>query len=135
MAMGKSDVEKGWEILTKHYGDHSNTMKARKDALNSMGKLPDLMKGQGYMKQVEWYINLDHILGDIIELGDRSTELEREAYSQSTITTVLNLFPGGMLPKLLKVVGEGKSKFEGIREKIEGFREIAQEVAKIKEFN
>ena len=126
-------IEKSWEILTKHYGDPSNTMKARKDALYAIGKLPEIK--HGFMKQVEWYINLDHILGDIIELGDRSTEMEREAYSQSTITTVLNLFPGGMLPKLLKVEGEGKSKFEAIREKIIGFREVAQEVAKVKEFS
>ena len=127
------DIDKAWEILEKHYADPSNTMKARKDTLLGLGKLPsDSSRGNSCMKQVEWYINLDHIIGDIIELGGRNSEMEREAFNQSTITTVLNLFPASMMSKLLKVGGKGKSKLEAIRDRIEDFRETAQEVAKIK---
>ena len=79
------DIDKAWEILVKHYTDPSNTMKARKDALLSIGKLPsDTSKTNSHMKQVEWYIKLDHIIGEIIELGGRNTEMEREAFCQST---------------------------------------------------
>ena len=97
------NIDKAWEILNKHYGDPSNTMKARKDSLNNIGKLPsDTSKGN-LTKQLEWYIKLDHIISEIIELGGRSTEMDREAFSQSTITTVLNLFPSGIMAKLLKI--------------------------------
>ena len=96
------DIDKAWEILVKHYADPSNTMKARKDSLLSIGKLPsDTSKTNSHMKQVEWYIKLDHIIGEIIELGGRNTEMEREAFCQSTITTILNLFPSIMLSNFL----------------------------------
>ena len=127
------DIDKGWEILEKHYADRSNTTKARKDSLLSIGKLPsDSGKANSDMKQVEWYINLHHMIGDIIELGGRNSEMEREAFSQSTITTILNLFPSSIMAKLLKVGGEGKAKLEAIREKIDEYRETAQNVSKVK---
>ena len=76
------NIDKAWEILNKHYADPSNTMKARKDSLINIGKLPsDTSKGN-LTKQVEWYIKLDHIIGEIIELGGRSTEMDREANLQ-----------------------------------------------------
>ena len=80
-----------------------------------------------YQKQVQWYLTLDGILPDILELGARSDDLADEAFKQGTIGEVLNLFPEKMHLKLTTLV-----KINNIKEHLKRYRTDAQTLDKVR---
>ena len=59
-------------------------MQHRKDKLLSMGSLPEagvLNKG-GQSKRITWCLELERLLSEIIELGNRNDGLAKEAFSK-----------------------------------------------------
>ena len=45
-----------------------------------------------FQKQVQWYLTLDGLLQDLMELGERDEELAVQVFNPSTIREIVNLF-------------------------------------------
>ena len=96
--------------------------------LKKLGQLPgrDTNGQENYQKQVQWYLTLDGLLQDLIELGDREEDLGDEAFKQSTIRDVLNLFPSKLHLKLSKLPGRKSEKLINIKKELQTYRSDAQ---------
>ena len=97
-----------WKILDDMYGDAARVMNAKVLELRSLKENPDggyPRKGGGLgllRSQIEWTTRLEVTLNGIIELGEESNQLDRDAFGSGTIVTVLDLFPFQMQDVLEK---------------------------------
>ena len=126
---GTDDVERAWDILQAAYGGEDKVMQNRKDKLSSLGSLPEagvLNKG-GQSKRITWCLELERLLSEIVELGNRNDGLAKEAFSKSTINIVIGMFPPDIRKDMIKVRSEGSDKLLEIIEIIEAERAIFQE--------
>ena len=122
-------IERAWDLLQAAYGSEDRLMQTRKDKLAAMGHLPEaglLAKG-GHSKRVTWCLELERVLADIIELGNRSDELAKEAFSKSSIDMVIKMFPADRRREMIRLPGTGCNKLEGIVEIVETERQLYQE--------
>ena len=104
-------------------------MQNRKEKLLCMGSLPEagvLNKG-GHSKRITWCLELERVLAEIVELGERNDALAKEAFSKSTINLMIGLFPADIRRDMIKAAGEGNEKLLSIIEIIEAERAIFQE--------
>ena len=78
------DIADAFQAHSEQWGDPERVLDSRLRDLKKLGQLPDrVMNGQpNYQKQVQWYLTLDGILPDILELGARSDDLADEAFKQ-----------------------------------------------------
>ena len=122
-------IDTAWELLQSAFGSEDKVMQARKDKLSSMGQLPEpgAAGKAGHSKRVVWCLEMERLLAEIIELGDRSDALAKEAFNTSTIKVVIGLFPPEIRRDMIKVAGEGYEKMAGIVQVIETERKIFQE--------
>ena len=121
-------LDDAWAILDKSFGDSTRLMRYKKESLLRLGHLSKLTKEISFKAQVFWYLDVEHLLKDIIELGSRSERLYREAFCESTIRNIYRMFPIQLMNKLLKCEGDGQEKVESILNKISQLRSRAQEV-------
>ena len=121
------DIDKAWDILNKSFGNPMRLLNYKKDTLLKLGPLPKLNRKGGVRAQVEWYVQVECLVKDIIYLGGKSTKLEREAFSDSTINGIKKLFPLALGEILNQCSGDGSDKMEAILQKITEFRITAQE--------
>ena len=95
-----------WKILDDMYGDAARVMNATVLELRSLKENPDggyprIGGGLGLLRsQIEWTTRLEVTLNGIIELGEESNQLDRDAFGSGTIVTVLDLFPFQMQDEL-----------------------------------
>ena len=85
----------------------------------------------GFRKQEEWYLNMEGLLHDIIELGKRDEDLAYEAFSENTFHYVLSLFPLSLVEKLEEVQGNRKQKLEAVLVMFGSFRDKARRMGKV----
>ena len=92
-------IADAWKILDDMYGDAARVMNAKVLELRSLKENPDggyPRKGGGLSllrSQIEWITRLEVTLKGIIELGEESDQLDRDAFSSGNIVNVLDLFP------------------------------------------
>ena len=129
VAEDTDSIETAWELLQSAYGSEDKVMQSRKEKLSSMGQLPEAgaVGKAGHSKRVIWCLTVERILAEMIELGNRSDTLAKEAFSNSTIKVVIGLFPSEIRRKMIRVAGDGFDKMSGIVDVIVTERNISQE--------
>ena len=127
-----NSIDDAWEALEKAFGEPDRLMKSRKEALGKLGSFPKETARGGFQSQVEWFLEFEALLRSIIDLGKKSDGLGMEAFSPSTIRSILGMFSTSLLNKLIECPGQGCSKLEAILKKISEFRSKAQKVLLVK---
>ena len=61
-----------------------------------------------YQKQVQWYLTLDGLLQDLVDLADRDEELADEVFRRSTLREVARMLPARLQVKLDKLPGKAE---------------------------
>ena len=91
-------INDAWKILHDMYGDSTRVMNAKVLELrnlkeNANSGYPRKGEGISLLKaQIEWITRLEVTLNDIMELGEESKQLNRDAFSSRTVVSVLELF-------------------------------------------
>ena len=101
-----NSIDDAWEALTKAYGDPARLMQNRKDSLLKLGPLPKENGKGGRRSQIEWFLELEAILRNIIDLGNKTNAMYGEAFSATTFRTIQKMFPPNLMRKLMKCSGE-----------------------------
>ena len=125
------DVDKAWEALDNAFGNPVILMTSKKDALKKLGPMPKQNAKGGLKAIVEWYLEVESKLKEILDLGRNSTELGMEAFSPSAFTSYLKMFPPAVSKKLSKRPGTLDKKLESMIEKISELRSEEQEQQQI----
>ena len=83
-------------------------VQSRLNELKKLGKLPgkDSYGNVNFQRQVQWYLTLDGLLQDLIELGERDEDLAVQVFNPATIRDVVNLFPMKLNLELSKLPGK-----------------------------
>ena len=81
---------------------------------------------KGYQLQIQWYLTLDSLIQDILDLGNRDEDLVDEAFKQRTIRDIMNLFPEKTHLKLSKLPGKRREKLANSKSELKTDREDAQ---------
>ena len=125
-------IEKAFKTLKTAFGDPKKVLEDRMKRLKSVGDLPPDKVGDkpGFRKQEEWYLNIEGIIAEIIELGGRSEDLAYHAFSEQTFNFVLSLFPCDAV-KLYEVQGNRKQQMIALKDKLVSLRLRAQRLGKI----
>ena len=126
-------IDDAWSELDKAFGDQFRPVRFKKEALLKLGELPKLTSGNAFKAQVLWYLEVEALLKDLIELGSRSDRLYSEAFCDTTIRSIYRMFPVKLMHKLIKCQGNGKENVEAILIKISELRSKAQEVLIVEE--
>ena len=82
-------------------------MNFKKRSLFKLGKLPHYGTKGGYKAQVEWLLKAEALLVGIIDLGQKNEDLDREAFSDTTVNSFIKLFPHNIFRKMLNLPGKG----------------------------
>ena len=96
---GMESIVDAWKILQNMYGDPARVMNAKVMELKHLKDNPDggyPRKGGGLSllkSQIEWITKLEVTLNSIMELGEESNQLDRDAFGSRTVVSVLKLFP------------------------------------------
>ena len=124
-----TDVNTAWDILKKAYGNPIKIIKQRKDALLKLGEMPHhKIKGEKDLRaQISWFIDLTTFLKELIELGKKNSKYKNLTFSEDFAAQIRQIFPTNLGRKLRKCDGEGQELFENMLDKIEEFRDTAQE--------
>ena len=127
------NVDRAWESLNKVYGDATRVMTAKMNKLRSMGLFPK--NGQSFAankNQVEWLTNLEITLKEILEVGDQSIDMDREAFGGATFKLINRMFPVLIQHELADEVDseDGRKTFLSIMRYITQLRENRQRVMK-----
>ena len=126
-------IDDAWTVLGNAFGNPIKLMKYRKNVILKLGMLPKENVRGGPKAQVDWYIKVESLIQSIIDLGNKSEELGREAFNPSAIACILNMFPNHLLNKLNRCAGTGCVKLEAILAQIKVFRSEAQENQLVRE--
>ena len=136
-------ISDAWKILDDMYGDAARVMNAKILELrnlkeNSDGGYPRKGGGLNLLRsQIEWITRLEVTLNGIIELGEESDQLDRDAFGSGTVVSVLELFPFHMQRELAKEMGpakeDGKEKLHFIIKYLKDVRKCTQEMQKTQE--
>ena len=128
------NIDKAFETLKTAFGDPKKVLEDRMAKLKSCGDFPPdkLPSGKpGFRKQEEWYLNIEGILSEVIDLGGRNEDLAYHAFSEQTFNFVLSLFPPDLVVKLADVEGNRKEQMEALNNKLANFRIRSQKLGKI----
>ena len=139
---GLESIEVAWKILEDMYGDSERVLNAKKKKIKELSRFPTKGKG-GYLalcrSQIEWLIKLEVAINDVIKLGEEGDQLDRDAFSSSTITTIQGMFPIFMQEELMKFFDpdekDGKERLYRIVEYLQKVRRNKQELQKTAENN
>ena len=126
-------VDKALATLKAAFGDPEAILAHRLKKLKTFGSMPTEKKGSGnlFSEREEWFLKIEGVIHDIIQLGKKDPDLAYEAYSKSTINFILALFPIGMMREMQKLEGTRGEKMEAMLKKMGEFREEAREAAKV----
>ena len=122
------DIDVAFQALHDQWGDSERVLNSRLKELSKLGPLPskDGSGGGNYQKQVQWYLTLDGLLQDLVDLADRDEELADEVFRRSTLREVARMLPARLQVKLYKLPGKKREKFINVNEKLKEFRGEAQ---------
>ena len=138
-------IKDAWKILSDMYGDAGRVMNAKVLEIKNLKDNPDggyPRKGGGVnllKAQIEWITRLETTLNGIMELGEGSNQLDRDAFSSRTVGSVLKLFPFQIrheLEKEMKPAEEdGKERLYFIIRYLKELRGIRQGLLKVEELD
>ena len=125
------------------YGDAARVMNAKVLELrnlkeNSDGGYPRKGGGLSLLRsQIEWITRMEVTLNGIMELGEESNQLDRDAFGSGTVVTVLDLFPFQIQDELEKEMRpakeDGKDKLYCIIKYLKDLRQRRQGMEKTQE--
>ena len=121
------NIDKAWEALDNAYGDPVRLLSFKMNALRELGPMPKQNSKGGFNAIAEWYLKIEGILKEILDLGRTSDELGREAFHPTAFRDLYAMFPPHISGKLRKRPGEADVKMELIIEKISELRSDAQQ--------
>ena len=122
-------LDRAWELLKSAFGDPITLLKYRKQALAKLGPYPESSTKGNPQKVVEWCLEVERIIDDLIKLGDRDARLEMIAFNTDTVNDIIDLFPVRLVFKMERLDEEGKEKLEAILGLIEEERKVLQKIA------
>ena len=115
-------IEDAWQVLGDMYGDagrvmHAMRLELKKLKENADGGYPRRGTGLSLLKsQIEWITRLEVTINSLIELGEESEQLDRDAFGSKTVGFILNLFSFQIQDELaLLLVPAGESGKEKLR--------------------
>ena len=122
------DLDEALKILNDAFGDPGRLVDFKLKSLADIGQLPSNEKKGGFRNQVSFYIKLQGIVEDIIDLGSKSDDLAVHAFHRSTSYALANKFPSGLRTKLIVKHSKlkGKAQLEAMLETIKKWRDEAQ---------
>ena len=123
------DIDRAWELLKSAFGDPMLLLKYRKQALGRIGAYPENATKNNPQKVVEWCLEMERAIDDVVKLGDREARLEFVAFNDDTINEVVDLFPMRLVFKMEKLDLEGRDKLLAISGIVEDERKILQKMA------
>ena len=106
----------------------------RMKKLRATGDLPPdkMVNGKpGFRKQEEWFLNIEGVLSEIIELGGRNEDLGYHAFSEQTFNFVLSLFPPDIAVTLTEVKGTRQEQLVMVKSKLANLRLRSQRLGRI----
>ena len=112
------DIEAAFTVLKEAFGDPARVLDHKLKVLDDCGQYPSDKVGRGlpgYGKQVDWLLQVEGVIRDIIELGEKYGELDRDAFSTATLRKILERFPEKMVAKFNRLKGDGKAKMKGFQ--------------------
>ena len=116
------DINQAWETLDKMYGDPTRLVRYKKKLLLSLGDQPK-PNGKGGIKAViEWHLQVESNLKNLLDLGRKDTLLAMEIWNNEAIASYCKLFPEQKRIELKKCSGNADFKLERIIDKIANFR-------------
>ena len=129
-------IDDAWSALESAYGSPERLMRSKKDAIAKLGSIPKENSGKGqpnFKNQITWFLQLESLISEIIALGSKSVELEKEAFSPSHINSIIGLFRGSnaKMLQLAQCPGSGSSQLSGILAKVSAMRSDAQKLLNI----
>ena len=140
---GMESIIEAWKILDNMYGDSARVMNAKVLELRNLKENPDggyPRKGSGInllKAQIEWITRLEVTLNGIMELGEESDQLDRNAFGDNTVCSVLELFPFQIQDELEDVMEpakeDGKDKLYFIIKYLKKLRKKRQGMQKTQE--
>ena len=122
------DIVEAWKVLDKAFGDPVRLIKCKTDALSRMEPLPRENGKKGVKGQVEWYIELESLLSNLLVLGRSSIQLGMIVFQPLFINDIYNLFPTSLANKLIKCEGDADVHFENVLAKISKLRAETQKL-------
>ena len=128
------NIDKAFASLKSAFGDPRKVLDDRMAKLKAVGDLPPEKLANdrpGFRKQEEWYLTIEGILAEIIDLGEREEDLAYHAFSEQTFNFILSLFTSDLADKLAGVVGSRREQLVAVKEKMSHFRLRAQRLGKI----
>ena len=103
-------LDRAWELLKSAFGDPITLLKYRKQALAKLGPYPESSTKGNPQKVVEWCLEVERIIDDLIKLGYRDIRLEMIAFNTDTVNDIIDLFPVRLVCKMEMLDEEGKEK-------------------------
>ena len=104
------NIDKAWEALDNAYGDPVRLISFKMNALRELGPMPKQNSKGGFNAIAEWYLKIEGILKEILDLGRTSDELGREAFHPTAFRDIYAMFPPHISGKLRKRPGEADVK-------------------------
>ena len=130
-----TNIDVAWEALNNAFGESDRLMRHKLAALDKLGELPRENGKNGNRGMVEWYLEIEGLLKSILDLGCQTVAMDREAFSNTALRRICNMFPSHIATKLNKCAGEGGTKLENMIGKISELRADAQGLELIREAN
>jgi hypothetical protein len=93
------NIDKAFDILKSAFGDLRKVLDDRMYKLKAVRDLPPERldnEKSGFRKQEEWYLTIEGLLSEIIDLGERKEDLDYHTFSYQTFKFVLSLFPSDL---------------------------------------
>ena len=112
------DISAAYSVLKEAFGDPARVLDHKLKTLDDLGPFPSDRVGRGlpgYGKQVDWLLQVEGIIRDIIELGEEYVELDRDAFSTATLKKILERFPEKVVARFNRLKGDGKAKLKGFQ--------------------
>ena len=85
-----TELKEAWEILKASFGDPMQLLQHRISAIQKLGHLPSNIH-KNPAKGVDWCLEVEIGIADIIKLGDRDERLKMAAFCDFTVNGVANL--------------------------------------------
>ena len=122
-------LERAWDLLESAFGDPMTLLKYRKQAISKLGPYPDNLTKTNPQKVVDWCLEIERLIDDLVKLGDRNARLERVAFNDDTLNEVIDLFPIRVVFEMERLDDDGRDKLVAIQEIVERERQILQRMA------
>ena len=117
------NIEEAMDILQKAFGDPVKLMKYRTGLLTKLGDLPRENNKKGFKGIVEWYIEMESLLRNMLVLGRESSQLGMIIFQPLFISKIYNKFQTSVMNKLIECHGSAGEHFENVPNKITKWRE------------